>query len=223
MLNLLTQVLLMPFPWAVRRFALRRLLKFELHNDAFIGLSLIMADRVVLKEGARVGNLTVIKGLDLVELNVHARLGNLNWVTGFPNGTTSPHFAEQAERVVQLRIGDHSAITNRHLIDCTGGVTIGRFSTVAGFRSQILTHSIDIQSARQRAKAVRVGDYCFVGTACTLLPGASLPSYSVLGANSLLNKAYETTHTLYAGNPARSITTLAPGAKYFSRTRGFIV
>jgi len=213
----------LPFPWAIRRTVLSTFLKFELHKDSFVGKSLILSRRVVLDKGARIGNLTVIKGLDLVQLGADSHLGNLNWVTGFPTGTSSPHFADQPERSAHLRIGDHSAVTNRHLIDCTGGVSIGRFCTFAGFRSQILTHSIDIGEARQRATPVSIGDYCFVGTGSMLLPGASLPSYCVLGANSVLNKTLSAEYVLYAGNPAREIKKLDQGAKYFSRVRGFVV
>ena len=120
-------------------------------------------------------------------------------------------------------LGDHAAITNRHLIDCTDTVTIGCFSTFAGFRSQILTHSISIQDARQRSGPVVIGDYTFIGTASIILPNSRLPSFSVLGAGSVLNKKLNEEYWLYAGNPARPVKELAQGAAYFSRKTGYIV
>jgi acetyltransferase-like isoleucine patch superfamily enzyme len=126
------------------------------------------------------------------------------------------------DRHPELLLGEHAAITNRHLIDCTDRVAIGRFTTFAGFRSQILTHSIDLAACRQHARPVSIGEYCFVGTACTVLGGASLPDCSVLGANSLLNKAFSETHCLYGGVPARPLSKLDAGLAYLHRTTGFV-
>ena len=143
------------------------------------------------------------------------------WITGFPL-IPSPHFAEEKDRHPELIVGEHSAITHRHFIDCTNSVVIGRFTTMAGFQSQILTHSIDLEKNRQTSAPVRVGDYCFIGTNCVLLGGSSLPNYSVLGAKSLLNKSFAESHQLYAGVPAQPIKKLSPELQYFRRTEGFV-
>src|SRR4029079_13492242 len=106
------------------------------------------------------------------------------------------HFCHQPDRKPELVLEEHAAITHRHLIDCTHSVVIGRFSTFAGFQSQILSHSIDLTACRQSSAPVRIGAYCFVGTNCVILGGSELPDYSVLGAKSLLNHAYGDTHNL---------------------------
>jgi acetyltransferase-like isoleucine patch superfamily enzyme len=121
-----------------------------------------------------------------------------------------------------LILGEHAAITNRHLIDCTDRVTIGKFTTIAGFQSQLLSHSIDIEKNRQDSKPICIGDYCFLGTNCVLLGGSALPDYSVLGAKSLLNKAHMETHRLYGGVPAKPLKELARDLAYFKRTEGFV-
>ena len=120
-------------------------------------------------------------------------------------------------------LGEHAAITHRHLIDCTNSVVIGRFTTMAGFQSQILTHSIDLERNRQASAPVRVGEYCFIGTNSVLLPGSVLPDFCVLGAKSLLNKSFTTTHQLYAGVPAEPVKTFPPDWDYFRRSQGFVV
>jgi hypothetical protein len=56
-----------------------------------------------------------------------------------------------------FKIGEHSAVTSRHYLDCTGGVTVGAFSTVAGARSTIFTHQVDITQSRQVWRPVRIG------------------------------------------------------------------
>jgi acetyltransferase-like isoleucine patch superfamily enzyme len=170
--------------------------------------------------GARIGNLTMCKGLSLLKMGEGSRLGNLNWITGFPVGNKD--FFAGEERRAELVIGEHAAVTHRHLIDCTNSVRIGRFTTFAGYRSQVLTHSIDLQRCRQASRPIAIGDYCFVGTNCVLLGGSALPDYSVLGASSVLNKAYSDPHQLYAGNPARPVKPLSREMEYFTRSTGFV-
>ena len=53
-----------------------------------------------------------------------------------------------------------------------------------------MTHSIDLAAGRQASAPVVIGEYGFVGTNCVLLGGSVLPERCVLGAKSLLNKAW---------------------------------
>jgi acetyltransferase-like isoleucine patch superfamily enzyme len=208
-------------PWGVRRSFLEKQFGFHIHPSCRIGFAFVFPTRLVMEEGSRIGNLTFCKNIDLLHLKAYASIGNGNWITGFPL-VPSRHFAEEKDRQPQLIVGEHAAITHRHLIDCTNSVVIGKFATVAGFQSQILTHSIDIQRNRQASAPVRVGDYCFVGTNCVLLGGSALPDFCVLGAKSLLNKAFAESHHLYGGVPARPIEKLPPDCEYFHRTIGFV-
>ena len=209
-------------PWELRRSFLEKQFGFQIHPAARIGLAWVFPSRLIMEEGSSIGTATVCKNIELLHLKAHATIGRGNWITGFPPGP-SPHFAHQTDRRPELILGEHSAITNRHLIDCTNSVTIGRFTTFAGFHSQIVSHSIDIEENRQSSRPVSVGDYCFVGTNCVLLGGSALPDFSVLGAKSLLNKTFTETYQLYGGVPARPIKALCRECKYFQRTEGFVV
>jgi serine acetyltransferase len=208
-------------PWEIRRRFLEKQFGFSIHPTSRIGFSWILPQRLIMEEGAMIGQLTLCKNIALLHLKAHASLGNGNWITGFPLGP-SRHFAEETDRQPQLIIGEHSAITHRHLIDCTNTVTIGKFTTFAGFQSQILSHSIDLEQNRQTSAPVRIGDYCFIGTNCVLLGGSSLPDFCVLGAKSLLNKSFSETHQLYGGVPAKPLQALSPELPYFRRTEGFV-
>mgnify|MGYP000131553782 FL=1 len=117
-------------------------------------------------------------------------------------------------------IGKNTSITSRHYFDCNGGIYIGDYCTIAGFETAFMTHSIDLKNNRQDTSPIRIGNYAFVGARCTILKGAILPDYSVLGACSLLNKQYNTPG-LYAGNPAKYIKSLE-NYKYFEREYGFV-
>ncbi len=217
----LLAALLAPLPWLLKRPLMQSLQGYKLHPTARIGLSLVAAEEVELGEGARIGNFNVVRGLSRLEMGAHAIISQLNWITGFPAGP-SRHFAHQPERRPTLVLREHSAVTSRHLLDCTSKITLGKFSTLAGFRSQILTHSIDLAASRQHSTPVEIGAYCFVGSGSVILSGAKLPDYCVLGAGAVLANPVEETYTLYAGVPARAVKKLPADWKYFTRARGFV-
>jgi acetyltransferase-like isoleucine patch superfamily enzyme len=221
MFRLFFSALLACLPWPLRRWVLNTFYGYKIHRTARLGFCFPVAKHLIMEEHSRIGHLTVCVHLDLVHLKAHASIGRGNWITGFPTGG-GKHFAHQTGRHAELIVGEHSAITNRHLIDCTDRVTLGRFTTFAGFRSQILAHSIDLAECRQSARPVTIGDYCFVGTDCVLLGGSALPDCSVLAAKSLLNKPQSEPYTLYGGVPARALRSLPREFRYFTRTTGSV-
>lgn len=220
-MRLLIQALLLPVPWFLRRALLRLIPGFTIARGARIGLSLIGSGEVLLGEGAVIGHLTIVKGLSRLSLGNHARLGNLNWITAVPAGTPG-HFGHLPERAAYLDLAAEAAVTHRHLIDCTGGVTIGAFATVAGWHSQIISHSIDLREARQDAAPISIGAGAFVGSRTILLKGSSLPDCSVLGAGSVYEGQDSRPFGLYRGNPATRVSELPADLGYFHRTRGFV-
>jgi acetyltransferase-like isoleucine patch superfamily enzyme len=151
-----------------------------------------------------------------------ARIGSLNYITGYP-GHLTDFFGHINNRKCELYIGTHSAITSRHFVDCTCGIQIGSFTTIAGIRSQFLTHSIDLVENRQSGDSIKVGDYCFIGTNCVFLPGSQMPSFSILGAKSVLNKALTEGSCLYGGVPVKKIKEVNKGEiAYFQRKVGSV-
>jgi acetyltransferase-like isoleucine patch superfamily enzyme len=208
-------------PWALRRSFLERQFGYSIHPSSRIGFAWIFPRRLVMEEGSRIGHLTLCKNIDLLHLGQHAVVGQLNWITGFPAGP-SRHFAHQPDREPELIVERHAGISSRHLIDCTARVRIGAFATIGGFRSQLLTHSIDFAAGRQTAEPIEIGEYSFTGTNSVMLGGSVLPHHSVLGAQSLLNKKWEDPYRLYAGVPARPVKELSSELEYFRRKEGFV-
>ncbi len=221
-MKIFIQILLLPLPWPLRRFLLNRLPGFRISSRARIGLAVVAARTLVMEEGAVIRHFTLCTGIDRLQLGQSARIGTFNHISGFPTGRTD-FFAHNEGRRCELVIGRHSAVTTRHNLDCTGGIYIGDFTTFAGLRSQVLTHSIDLRACRQDAVPVQIGDYCFVGTGCIVLKGAVLPSYSVLGAGSLLAKAHTEERCLYGGVPAVKLSDIDTGQyQYFTRETGYV-
>jgi acetyltransferase-like isoleucine patch superfamily enzyme len=195
--------------------------RYKIHPTARIGYSLVVSERLEMGENSRIGHLTVCRGMNLIKLAESAVIGNLNWVVGLPIDDKS-FYSDDPHRRSDLILDAHAAITSRQMIDCSNTIHVGRFSIVAGCGSQILTHSVDIERSRQASKPVRIGDYCFVGTGSILLPGSELPDYSILGAGSVLTKAYTEKYCLYGGVPARAVKALPSDLGYFLRKTGFV-
>lgn len=148
-----------------------------------------------------------------------AVMGNGNTSTGILREDRS-YFADNDTRSSELIVEDHASISSQHRLDCSDRITLGPFSTLAGWNSQVLTHSINLESSRQECAPVTIGAYSFVGTQSVLLAGTSLPARSVLGAGSVLQRAYEEEFFLYAGVPAKPVKALSQDMKYFHREIG---
>lgn len=222
LVNMLLKLISCLLPWPLRRWVLQRCFGFELHPTARIGLAWVFPAQLRMAAGAHIGHFTVVLRLDAMHMGENAFIGRNNWITGFPTGSNSPHFQHQPNRRAELLLGKAVAITKNHHLDCTNQLIIGDFSTIAGYQSQFLTHSIDVIAGRQDSAPIYIGDYTFVGTNVVVLGGAILPAHSVLGAKSLLNKAYTVEWMLYGGVPAKPLSEVPRTAKYFSRPNGFV-
>jgi carbonic anhydrase/acetyltransferase-like protein (isoleucine patch superfamily) len=222
-LRLFVAVACMFIPWGVKRWLMVRALGYKLAKDSRIGMSLVLCEGVELDSKASIGHFTVIRNLRRLCLEEGASIGQFNWISGYVGKGSSASFAQEKDRLAALFLGKGSAVTHRHTIDCTNTVSIGAFSTVAGYRSQIITHGINIDEARQESSPVHIGSYCIVSTGCLLLKGAVLPDRCVLAAGAVLTKQQTETDALYAGVPARKVKSLARDAKYFTRETGYVV
>lgn len=209
-------------PWSLRRPLLEKFFGYRFGTGARISIcSWIYPNVLEMGPFARIGPLNVAVHLERIVLGERSTVGRGNWITGYPL-SSNLHFSHRSDRDPSLIVGAHSAITKSHHVDCTDRIEIGEFSTIAGYRSQFLTHSIDIHTNRQDCKPISVGNYCFVGTSCVFLGGAALPDCSVLGASSVMNKRFSEVHFLYAGNPAHQVKPIDSNAAYFTRTKGYV-
>lgn len=204
-------------PWPLRRYLYRLAFGWQLHPTSRIGFSLVLADHVILEEGAWIGSLTLIMPVGLIHLHRFASVGPLNRIVG---AQRTRLFSSEVDRKSALIVEEHAAITRSHIIDCCNTVTIGKFTTFAGYCSQILSHSPELARSTQTTRPVRIGSYCFVGTGCIVLYGAELPDFCVLSAGSVLTRKEEATHQIYTGNPAVAVKELPADLHYFHRTIG---
>jgi acetyltransferase-like isoleucine patch superfamily enzyme len=209
-------------PWCIKKFLLTRFFGYRLEQGTYIGISWFYPKRLTMRRNSKVGHFNVAIHLDEIDIGEMSSIGRANWITGFGTSKGSSHFSHQPDRKSKLTVGKHSAITKQHHLDCTSEINIGEYATIAGYNSQFLTHSIDLDSCIQSSRSIYIGKYTFISTNVTVLGGARLPDYCVLGAKSLLNKSLDKEWALYGGVPAQFIKPISQSAKYFARTIGYV-
>ncbi|MBK6741978.1 MAG: acyltransferase [Hydrogenophilales bacterium] len=220
-IRLLSLIAVVLLPWAIRRRIYSGLFGYTIHPTARIGFSLVDADYVEMLAGSYIGSLTIIRNLEELSLGEDAGIGTFNWIFGY-RSKFKKHFKQHPDRKSALRLGDHAAIVARHIVDCTDVIDIGEYSTIAGHRSQMLTHAIDFRENRQTCAPIRIGRYCFIGTGAILLKGAVIPDYCLIGAGSVVHKPLDEEAWVYAGVPAAKIKPVNKSLGYFIRKRGSV-
>lgn len=218
----LLKLLVVILPWSLKRFCLVKFFGYDLHPGARIGLAWIFPKHLKMAKGSRFSSFSTAIHLDLIELGENSSVGRGCWITGMGVDDNSPFFKHQPDRKAALIVGHDSHFTKNHHVDCTNTIKVGDMVTVAGYHSQLLTHSINLIENRQDSAPIEIGDYTFVGTNVVILGGSKLPAYCVLGAKSLLNKHFEDEYKLYGGVPAKPLTDMPKDTKYFLRTDGFV-
>jgi acetyltransferase-like isoleucine patch superfamily enzyme len=208
-------------PWVIKKQVLSRAFGYRFDQGAYIGLALVDVRDLQMGAGSSIGSFTVIRNLAKLKLGEKAKIGTFNWVFGtLANG---PHFAKERNRLSALIVGDHSAVTSRHIVDCIDQVEIGKFTIIAGFWSQLLTHSVDIRNNRQGCAPIKIGSYCFVGTGVIILKGTIIPDYCVVSAGSVVTKSLPGSGFIYGGNPVKKIRAIDQDTGYFCRVTGNII
>jgi acetyltransferase-like isoleucine patch superfamily enzyme len=140
-----------------------------------------------------------------------ARLGQWNWVS------SAAAFWHQ-DGAGELELDAGAAATSRHYFDCSGGITIEQFATVAGVRSTFITHGIDVVSNEQRCAPIVVGRYSLLGSNAKMVPGASVPDHCLVAMGAVVVAGLDKSYALYAGSPAKYKRDLDRASSYFTRS-----
>jgi acetyltransferase-like isoleucine patch superfamily enzyme len=159
--------------------ALRRL-GWDVGQSVDIGPCLILRlDEAQVGDGVKIGPFNVFRNLARFELGEGAQFGQWNFVTA------SNHM-RQAGGPGTFELGPHSSITSRHYVDCTGGVRVGAYTTIAGERSTFLTHGISWVTSDQTYDGIRIGDYCLLSSNVQATPGTFVGDRIVVGMGATI-------------------------------------
>lgn len=215
-MQLLWALSMMVLPASLRRVVARRALGWDIHRTAYIGRSMIRVRHVSMGPGSVIGPRNVIRGLDRLELAEGASIATRNSITAFPLSTNV--FPWSPNRDPSLVMGRFSMITDAHELDCSDRIELGEYAAFAGFRSQILTHSLNLVTDRQTTAPVVLGEHCAVMSGCILLCGTRVPDRAIISAGSVVTTKLTAPQTFYRGNPAEAVRALPDNYKYFHRT-----
>lgn len=202
-------------PSSLKRFVARRFLGWDVHPTAHIGRSIVLARHVSMGPGAVIGPFNVIRNLDELRMAAGAHIASRNSIAC--PATAAAAFRHSPNRRAALVMGEHSMITVGHDIDCSDRVEIGAHTAIAGFRSQILTHSLNLMLDRQTTGPVVIGAHCAIMSGCLLLSGVRVPDRSIVSAGSVVTTKLAREQTFYRGNPAQPVRDLPANLAYFHR------
>lgn len=203
-------------PWRLRCFLYVRLLGWRLAPSARIGFSYVDAAQVTMAPGARIGHFNVVRNLALLQMGEDSTIGQWNWLT------MAAHYdspAPPAGGFRGLKLGSYSAIVSRHYLDCAGGIAIGHDSVLAGVRSTLVTHHMDVVAATESSVPIEIGDLCIVSSCVSVTAGAVIPNRCVVAMGAVVTGRLPEEGALYAGVPARVVRRGIDSGRFFTCQR----
>jgi len=105
----------------------------------------------------------------------------------------------------ELRIGGGSSVGFDNHFDCRRGIVIGsNVDTATGVMIWSLHHDYNDEQFSCRGGKVTIGDYCWLGSRCIILPGVKIGEGAVVAAGAVVTKDVEP-WTVVGGVPAKPI------------------
>jgi acetyltransferase-like isoleucine patch superfamily enzyme len=204
--RLLTQAVWLCPPSAAKN-QLLRWLGATIGRNVRIGACLVVGvSSIEIGDDVSIGWFNVFRNLNALSLGEKASIGQWNWFSAAPEFAASPG---------RMLIGRGGAVTSRHYIDCSGGVHVGELASVAGHRTTILSHEIDLRVNRQITRPVSIGARTFVSTNSLLLSGVTIPPGCVVAAGAVVTRREYPASSLIAGVPARAVESVS--GEFFTR------
>lgn len=157
--------------------------------------SALACRRLKLGPVGRVGRWNVVDGPISVDLGDRVRMGHRNRIEG---GWWA--LASQTSYELRFQAGVDVVITDGHLFDATGGLSLGDGVWVAGRGSEFWTHGLGVG---ERDITVGAGTYC--GSRVLVAPGAHVGNNSVVALGAVVPRGETKSGVLLAGNPAQVV------------------
>jgi acetyltransferase-like isoleucine patch superfamily enzyme len=197
---------LIPLPSRLK-ILLLRLAGHDIHFTAYIGISFLDVRKFRLGANTYIGHGNIFSRLYSLKMSEGARINRWNRITS-PTGING-----------EMVLGERASIALRHYFDVCDRITIGNDTIIAGHRSTFFTHSKGIDIV-DYSKPIMIGDWCYVGSNCCFVPGATVGSHCFVGMGAVVvGDLGSLDYALLGGNPARKIKDISKDAAYFRQAR----
>jgi UDP-3-O-[3-hydroxymyristoyl] glucosamine N-acyltransferase len=177
--------------------------QLSMASNSTIGpLNFVRLRRLVMRSRASLGYMNYLNGNFAVRLGERASIGNRNTVN---RGPSPPQV-----RSASLWLGTWSKITAGHYVNIAETISIGEYSTIAGWGTQLWTHGfvhmrVGLARAEVRGK-IMIGNNVYVGSQSCLNPGITIADGVAIGSHSSVSKSL-LKPGLYVSQPLRYIPT----------------
>ncbi len=207
-------------PWRLKWRLLNLIPGYEVHPTARVGLSWVEVKELRMGPGAVVHHFSVLRGMDLVDMQEGSFVGKCNLVIT-PQSIPRSSAGADPGATPEFILEPHAFLAGSfHIVDCSDSVLLGPYSLVGGYGSKLLTHWVDVSTSKVRFAPVRIGRSALTNTNCIIAAGSIVPPFSVVGAKAFFNAKDAESHHLYAGVPARPVKPLEETSLYFTRRSG---
>lgn len=147
--------------------------------------NIISCKSLCLGHNTKIGHLNMMKGYFELIMDDNATIVNCNRMTSLGKS--------QSYKLSRLFMHKGSKIVSRHFFDLTSNIEIGERSNMAGAYSQCWTHGF-LYGKERHARLdgdIIIGNDCYIGASCILLPGISIGNNITLGAGTTCSKSIE--------------------------------
>lgn len=94
-------------------------------------------------------------------------------------------------------------------IQALGKVKIGRGTYIGPNVGLVSTnHKLDNLDEHEEPENITIGENCWLGMNCVILPGVTLGEKTIVGAGAVVTKSFPRGHCIIGGNPAKIIKYL---------------
>jgi acetyltransferase-like isoleucine patch superfamily enzyme len=192
--------------------------KFRIDKSAKIGLSWIEIERLSLGAGARIGHFNVLR-IRALEADQQSYLSHLNRLVGpysirlaaqagIGNRNQIVRSPANSDTDAVLSLGTWAKVTSGHYLDMTSSISVGDYSTIAGFGCQLWTHGyIHAERGLDRYRidgSIEIGSNVYIGTMCFISMGVSIVDGAIVGGGTSVAKDLSQP-CLYVSSPIRCL------------------
>lgn len=172
-------------------------------NMGGVGLSIILVDNLSLAPNVKIGHFNLIK-CQALNMEACSQIGHFNLIIGYMemllkikavignfNSFHGGRNKSKCYSLPQLILHDKAKIVGHHYFDLIQSIHIGKNSILAGAFSQCWTHSY-IYGSQKHVRLdgeIKIGNNCYIGASCILLPGITIGDNIMLGAGTTCSKS----------------------------------